>query len=299
MTGWVSLGVYYAIALVIAGGVMVQAGRAFATRPETRRVLPEMFPWLEQHDTYANAVSIARYARERRTAAMVLVFASAPSVAAVATAAAGGRGADLATLVRTLQPWNHHGAGAALVTYGVILAVLVAVAAVYLRVASVAPVDPVPSVLRERRPVRRWGRIVGGAFIDEGGSLEELGWRGFALPLLVVATGSMWWATLLLAVAWWAWHLPREVPSLLRRPKWRQFATAQSQFVLLCIALSALMTVAWRHTGSVWPAVMIHGGTNVWSKAIGGPMWERTKRDVRTFVVIGLAVVVVAVQAAV
>ncbi|MEN9617586.1 MAG: hypothetical protein RL022_3008, partial [Chloroflexota bacterium] len=75
-----------------------------------------------------------------------------------------------------------------------------------------------------------------------------------------------------------------------------RFVTSQAQFVLLCVALSGLMTVAWQHTGSVWPAVMIHGGTNVWSKAIGASMWERTGRDIRTYIVVGLAIVVVGAE---
>jgi hypothetical protein len=299
MTGWVALGVYYVIALAITVAVMAHAGRVQATRPETRRIFADLWAWLDQHDTYANAVSIARFAREHPTAVVILVFASAPSVAALVTSAFGHAEASFGSLVRTLAPWWHRDAGGALATYAVILVVFVVVALVYLHVARSAPAGSPLPILRSTSTARMWARLFGGMFIDEGGALEELGWRGFALPVLVVATGSMWWATVVLAVAWWAWHLPREVPALLRRPKWKQFAVAQSQFVVLCLALSAIMTVTWRHTGSVWPAIMIHGSTNVWSKALGGPMYERTKRDVRTFIVIGLAVVVVAVQCAV
>ena len=299
MNGWAALGVFYALALAIVCGVMVYAGRVQAARPETRRVFADMFTWLDTHRTYANAVSIARFCRTHRFATIILVFASAPSLAAIVTSVFGDGEAGFDALVRTLAPWNGREASAALITYAVILVVFLAVAAVYVRVGQRHPVEPMPPVLREPSAVRRWSRIVGGMFIDEGGSLEELGWRGFALPVMVAAAGSMWWPTLVLAVAWWAWHLPREVPALLHQPKWKRFITLQAQFVLLCVALSGLMTVTWHHTGSVWPAVMIHGGTNVWSKAIGGPMWERTGRDIRTYVVVVLAVVVVGVQLAV
>ncbi len=298
MTGWAALAGFYAIALAIVVGVMVYAGRVQTARPETRQVFPELFAWLDGHDTYPNAVSIARFCRTQSFAGIILLFAAAPSIAAVVTATFSDGAASLGSLLRTLQPWHGHTA-AALATYAVILVVFLAVASVYLQVARRFPVEPTAPVLRHPSGLRRWGRIVGGMFVDEGGSLEELGWRGFALPVLVATTGSLWWPTVLLAVAWWAWHLPREVPALLHRPKWRRFITTQTQFVVLCVALSALMTVAWRHTGSVWPAVMIHGGTNVWSKGFGGAMWEKTKRDVRTDVVIVLAVIVVAVQVAV
>ena len=299
MNGWTALGLYYAVALAIACGVMVYSGRVQTARPETRRMFVDMFSWLDQRNTYANAVSIARFCREQRLATVILVFAAAPSIAALVAAVFGSGVADVGSLLHRLAPWHERDAAAALTTYAVIVAIFVVVSVVYLRVAARYPVEPTPPLLRETRPVRRWSRIVGGMFVDEGGSLEELGWRGFALPVLVATTGSLWWPTLLLAVAWWAWHLPREVPALLRKPKWKRFVTTQAQFVLLCVALSGLMTVAWRHTGSVWPAVMIHGGTNVWSKALSASMWDRTKRDVRTYIVVGLAVVVVGVQLAV
>ena len=299
MNGWAALGLFYALALAVVCGVMVYAGRVQAARPETRRVFAEMFSWLDGRNTYPNAVSIARFCREQRLATVIIVFAAAPSIAALAAAAFGSGVADFGSLMHRLAPWHERDAAAALATYAVIVATFVVVSVVYLRVAVRFPVEPTPALLREVRPVQRWSRIVGGMFVDEGGSLEELGWRGFALPVLVATTGSLWWPTLLLAAAWWAWHLPREVPALLHKPKWKRFVTTQAQFVLLCVALSGLMTVAWQHTGSVWPAVMIHGGTNVWSKALSASMWERTKRDVRTYIVVGLAVVVVGVQIAV
>lgn len=296
MNGWLSLSIFYAIAIAVVGGVMVHAGNVQARRPETRSVFPDMFAWLDARDTYANTSSIARFCREQPFATVILVFAAAPSLAAVVTAVFGTNEAGFAALLRRLAPWNDRSPGAAITTYAVIIAIFVAVAMVYLKVAARCPVEPTPPLLRERRVGRRWGRIFGGMFIDEGGTLEELGWRGFALPVFVAAAGSLWWPTLVLGVAWWAWHIPREVPALMHQPNWRRFATSQAQFVLLCVALSGLMTVAWHHTGSVWPAVMIHGGTNVWSKAIGASMWERTGRDIRTYIVVGLAVIVVGAQ---
>lgn len=299
MSDWAAIAAFYAFALVIVCGVMVYAGSVQAARPETRRVFADMFSWLDERNTYPNAVSIARFCREQRLATVIIVFAAAPSIAALVAAVFGSGVADFGSLLHRLAPWHDHDATAALATYAVIVAIFVVVSVVYLRVADQFPVEPTPALLREARPVRRWSRIVGGMFVDEGGSLEELGWRGFALPVLVATTGSLWWPTVLLAVAWWAWHLPREVPALLHKPNWKRFVAVQSQFVLLCVALSGLMTVAWWHTGSVWPAVMIHGGTNVWSKALGASMWERTGRDIRTYIVVGLAVVVVGVQLAV
>lgn len=41
-------------------------------------------------------------------------------------------------------------------------------------------------------------------------------------------------------------------------------------FLLLCLALAVV--AAWcvnQAGGSIWPAVFVHGGSNVWSKAMG------------------------------
>lgn len=300
MTGWAALAVFYVVALAIASGVMVNSVRAARTRPETRTALPGMFPWLEQQRTYANTVSIIRYARDRPPVWGVIVFAGAPTIAALLVSLLGSDEASLGSVLGRLALWGDGvEAAAALTTYGVILAVFVIVSAVYLRVVDKRP-DPtpenLPAVMRGRSRPAVWARLLGGTVVDEGGTLEEIGWRAFALPVLLVTTGSIWLSTLIVAVAWWAWHLPREVPALLRSPDWGRFVVLQGQFVLLCLALSVLMTEAWQHTASVWPAVLIHGGTNVWSKAIGGPMWARAKADVRTWIVVALALVVAVVE---
>ena len=74
------------------------------------------------------------------------------------------------------------------------------------------------------------------------------------------------------------------------------WAYFQGIFILTCLSLSVLITVAWFKTGgSVLPAILIHGGTNVWSKAVGAPMFEVTGTDVRTWIVFAAAIVVVVV----
>jgi membrane protease YdiL (CAAX protease family) len=297
VSGWSAFAAHLVLATLIASAVVVVAVRRQLRDPVNGDVLAPLFPWLEERRDYASAVSIARYARERPVAWGILVFASAPTVAALVVGVLGSDESDLGSIVGQLAPiGDGTSTGAALTTYALIVAVFVAVCAVYLR--EVARSDQVPALLRGRSRGRVWARLGGGMFTDEGGTLEELGWRALSLPALVAATGSLWWATMIVSISWWAWHLPREVPGLLLTRDVAAFVRAQAPFVLLCLALSTLMTAAWHHTHSVWPAIMIHGGSNVWSKAIGGPMWTRTGRDVRMLVVVTLAVVVAAVAAA-
>lgn len=91
------------------------------------------------------------------------------------------------------------------------------------------------------------------------GSLqEELGWRGFALPLLLRRWGSVR-AALLLGVAWACWHLP-----LYALPTGSQERMPLPVFAVSVVALSVLYTWFWVLTGGrLLVAVMLHSGTNV------------------------------------
>src|SRR5208337_2259487 len=140
----------------------------------------------------------------------------------------------------------------------------------------------------EARPVPTrlcdpWRHATAGAALGLGPALsrrgrlaEELGWRGFAWPLLQERMSPRT-ASICLGLLWAAWHLPREIPDVLSgirfgqwgwgRVHFSQWAGGQAQFFLYCIALTVVIGYAVNRTGgSVLPAIMIHGGTNVWSK---------------------------------
>jgi membrane protease YdiL (CAAX protease family) len=132
-----------------------------------------------------------------------------------------------------------------------------------------------------------------GAVIDEGGTLEELGWRGFALPQLIDRMASPLTATVLLGVLWWAWHLPREITTLMGGAELPEFFLGQTKFLILCLALSVVITYVFLRTGgSVWAGILIHGGTNVWSKALGAPANRLAGEDVRTIIVAVIAILI-------
>jgi hypothetical protein len=97
-----------------------------------------------------------------------------------------------------------------------------------------------------------------------------------------------------LGILWWAWHLPRELPGLLGGADPARFLELQALFLSLCIAETIVCGLAVNLTGgSVLPAILIHGGSNVWSKAAGGPMYAATDGiDVRTVIILlGAAIV--------
>lgn len=102
------------------------------------------------------------------------------------------------------------------------------------------------------------------SFFNQGALLEELGWRGYALPLLIRKLGSPLGATLLLGVAWTFWHFPREIPTLLTgQQDIVDLVTGQMWFLLFCCSGSIIMTYFVNITGgSILPAIIVHGMFN-------------------------------------
>ena len=79
--------------------------------------------------------------------------------------------------------------------------------------------------------------------VDDPGAVEEIGWRGLALPLLQQRYGALT-ASVLLGLVWGAWHLPAFYIS----------ATTQSGFsfpifMLGSVVLSIVMTSIYNSTG--------------------------------------------------
>ena len=81
------------------------------------------------------------------------------------------------------------------------------------------------------------------------GLFEELGWRGYALPLLHRDHGALWSAVVLGAI-WAVWHLPELIsdPSRARPPV---------PFIAYVFALSVVLAWLYNRTGGSVPLVMI------------------------------------------
>jgi membrane protease YdiL (CAAX protease family) len=89
--------------------------------------------------------------------------------------------------------------------------------------------------------------------IDPGPLGEEIGWRGFALPRLLVGRSALS-ASLILGLVWGIWHLPAFfVPGL------PQNQLSIPAFLVGTTALSVLMAWVYQNTqGSILLAVLIH-----------------------------------------
>jgi len=107
-----------------------------------------------------------------------------------------------------------------------------------------------------------WGM---GLFVNQGALLEELGWRGYALPLVIRKFGSPFKGALLVGVLWCFWHFPREIPVLMSGGQTLSgLIIGQLLFLTSCCSMSIVAAYFVNITGgSVLPAIMLHGVFNL------------------------------------
>jgi membrane protease YdiL (CAAX protease family) len=101
-------------------------------------------------------------------------------------------------------------------------------------------------------------------FTNQGGLLEELGWRGYAWPVLARMFRQPLVAATVLGIAWALWHFPREIAPLLAGEQSLTHLVAwQLLFIAGCIGMTVVAVTFVNCTGgSVLPAIMIHGTLN-------------------------------------
>ena len=231
-------GVFYKLALLIVCGVMAAS---FALRAFS--LIGDLLAFLKANSLYPNVLSIGRFALAQPLAWLILLFAGAPTIAALVTAAWADGAPGVRALLVGLVSGGARGRPARRA------ARLGAAARRRGRGDGRPSRAGVAGAGDARRARRRWrcsaarplaillSLLIGG-FIDEGGTMEELGWRGFALPLLADRYASPFLrATLVLGFLWWLWHFPRELPACSGAPRLGRFLLNQSMFLLLCLAL--------------------------------------------------------------
>jgi membrane protease YdiL (CAAX protease family) len=87
--------------------------------------------------------------------------------------------------------------------------------------------------------------------IVDPGATEELGWRGFALPLLQSRFSALW-SSIILGSIWALWHLPAFFISGLT-----QTSILFPIFFLVSICLAILMTAIYNRTGGSIPLMIL------------------------------------------
>jgi membrane protease YdiL (CAAX protease family) len=114
------------------------------------------------------------------------------------------------------------------------------------------------------------------------GPIEELGWRGVALPLLQRRYAPLW-ASLILGAIWGVWHAPAFLFSGTPQSAW-SFGPFFAGVVAMSVILTAMFNAA---RGSLLIAALFHFQMN-------GPAWPDAQPwDMLLFVLAAVVVVVV------
>lgn len=102
---------------------------------------------------------------------------------------------------------------------------------------------------------------------------EEIGWRGFLVPVLASRFGFTG-AALLSGVIWTAWHVPLIVFADYHGggPAWFSVTC----FAVLVMSISFLFAWMRLASGSVWPCMMLHAVHNIFVQAIFTPLTANT-----------------------
>ncbi|PKP83322.1 MAG: CPBP family intramembrane metalloprotease [Alphaproteobacteria bacterium HGW-Alphaproteobacteria-18] len=112
------------------------------------------------------------------------------------------------------------------------------------------------------------------------GPMEEIGWRGFALPILQRRLAPFW-AGLILGVIWAVWHLPAFMLSGTPQAAWSFLP-----FFLGSIACSLILTALFNDSrGSILLAMLFHFQMN-------NPLWpDAQPHDMYVYVLAGALIV--------
>jgi membrane protease YdiL (CAAX protease family) len=113
-------------------------------------------------------------------------------------------------------------------------------------------------------------------FLDAGALLEENGWRGYALPVLLRTHGPVA-ASLLVGVAWASWHFPVKYDAFTDYGLWGGVAYLGA-FTIKIVAMSVVITFFWARAGqATLLAIAMHGLSNDAARVGGladGSTWQ-------------------------
>jgi hypothetical protein len=205
------------------------------------------------------------------------IYAAAPTIAALITALLYFGRQGVWNLVDRLRPWREGvAASAGLRWWGLMVVLLAALKMMEFGLYWLAGLNP----------QWIWGInlfsltfvwfFISAMFLDQGGLLEETGWRGYALPLLQDSMKTPMHAALFLGVFWAAWHLPRELVNSYESTA--EFLLSQTVFFLVSIFLTIIISFFFNKVGgSTLIAIAVHGLSNdsvgLSGVNLEGPLW--------------------------
>lgn len=208
-------------------------------------------------------------------AAPFLFFPFAPTVSALLITWLGWGGRGVGNLLGAYKPVRGSiGAAEGARIYLALGGLLGASAAAIIAAAHFGGGEDLRTAMANGFGLSSWPTLVSallvGFFVNQGALLEELGWRGFAWPILVKRFGAPLLAALVLGLCWALWHFPREIPGLLTgQQNLADLLIGQGIFITMCCGMTIVAVYFVNITGgSVWPAIMVHGALNLFGGAL-------------------------------
>lgn len=181
-----------------------------------------------------------------------------PSLAGLIMAGLVGGQAGVRALVAALLKWRVH-AGWYAVALLTPLALWTLAAVLFFATSGAQPefvISAAPAFLG----------LLAVRFFVGGGLGEELGWRGFLLPILQDKRGPLV-ASLIIGVIWGLWHAPAFYYGAGKSGGW----TTLALFTLLTTALSVIFTWVYNGSrGSLLIAALLHASFNATENAVKG-----------------------------
>ncbi len=202
-----------------------------------------------------------------------LIFPMSPAIAAIIIVAWHQGKPGVKNLFGRFKPWRGSVTkDAAFKVYLQIFAfafigLLIALTFNILQVGSEKAINTLVANLRLDTPLLAIVLFLAATFTNTGGLLEELGWRGYAQPVLQKIMPTPLHAAALVGVLWALWHFPRDfVPILLSGGELLSYLEFLTTYIPYCIGSSIIIAYFFNKTGgSVIPAIMIHGFSNYYA----------------------------------
>ncbi len=192
----------------------------------------------------------------------LIFYPFTPTLAAVTVCIAAGGWPAVRELLSRLRPWQadidaRTGLGWWAVATGTLVAISLSVAFIQSQLVDPGAFSWNPGVFGLMPPIA-W--FVAAMFTDGGGCGEELGWRGFALPILQSRYSPLK-SAIILGIMWSAWHWNSRILELGSEPI--ILLLYLFNFTIACIALTIIIVFFSNKVGgSALIAIMIHGLAN-------------------------------------
>ena len=272
---------FYVLAILIALSANVL--RAMDPTP-----LGPMFKMLQETHAHLNIVTAIRSTFDYPAAYTFLLFPAAPMLAALIVTGIGYGRAGFRELLSRCAPWRDPVSWRQGVT---VIAVCFLVFFALTGMMWVQTYLYAPSGTLDRTflrygsdPLSIYAMLAASLLISPGPLLEELGWRGFALPQLLKKFDPLT-AAVILGTMWWAWHLPRDLPAMFSGEPGALLGVIVKQFVIAPGMIASTIIAVYicnKLGGSLWGGLLIHAihnelGVNVmaeWSPAVAGLGWR-------------------------